>query len=86
MFEKKSCSAQTVAANFAAKEAFAKALGTGVRGFALDEISVLRDEQGAPYFVFTGKAKNIVEKSKLKFTLSLSHIKETACAMVIAYS
>ena len=34
---------QSVAANFAAKEAFAKAMGTGVRGFRLDEVSVLRD-------------------------------------------
>lgn len=44
---------QTAAANFAAKEAFGKALGTGLlREFALCETEALRDENGAPYFPF----------------------------------
>lgn len=48
---------ETIAANFAAKEAFAKALGTGVRGFSLNEVSVLRGELGAPYIKLAGNAK-----------------------------
>jgi len=45
----------TIAANFAAKEAFSKALGTGVRGFLLAEVSVLRNELGAPYLALSGQ-------------------------------
>ena len=42
--------AETAAANFAAKEAFLKAAGTGLGGFALSELALLRAENGAPYF------------------------------------
>ncbi len=73
------------AANFAAKEAFSKALGAGVRGFALNEVSVLRDELGAPYFVFTGNAARIVEERGLSFSVSLTHTEDTAGAFVIAW-
>ena len=40
--------AETAAANFAAKEAFLKAAGTGLGGFAMPELAVLRRESGAP--------------------------------------
>ena len=40
--------AETAAANFAAKEAFLKAAGTGLGGFALSDLAVLRTESGAP--------------------------------------
>ena len=49
-----------LAGRFAAKEAFSKALGTGVRGFNLNDVEILRDSLGAPYFNFYGKAKEIV--------------------------
>ena len=42
--------AETAAANFAAKEAFLKAVGTGLGGFVLCDLAVLRRESGAPYF------------------------------------
>ena len=74
----------SLAANFAAKEAFSKALGTGVRGFELTEVEILRDELGKPYFVFSGKAKEIVESKNLHFMVSLSHEKDKAIAFVTA--
>lgn len=40
--------ARYVARQFAAKEAVAKALGTGFRGLGLKDIEVLRDERGKP--------------------------------------
>ena len=75
----------TAAVNFCAKEAFAKALGSGIRGFALNEVSALRDSLGAPYLVFTGKARQLVEERGLAFSVSLSHTKEYACAVVTGW-
>jgi holo-[acyl-carrier protein] synthase len=73
----------SLAANFAAKEAFSKALGTGVRGFDFDEVQILRDELGAPYFEFCGRAKQIVDSKKLECRVSLSHEKDKAIAFVV---
>lgn len=49
LFEKTG-SYQSIAGNFAAKEAFSKAMGTGVRGFSLNEVQTLRDEPGRPLY------------------------------------
>ena len=38
------------ASRFAAKEAFSKAIGTGIRGFSMRDITVRSDELGRPYF------------------------------------
>ena len=73
----------SLAANFAAKEAFSKALGTGVRGFDFDEVQILRNEPGAPYFELSGRAKQIVESKNLKCKVSLSHEKDKAIAFVV---
>ncbi len=73
----------SLAANFAAKEAFAKALGSGVRGFGLNEVEVLRDDMGAPYFAFSGKALEIVLSGGYTAQVSLSHEGDTAIAMVL---
>ena len=70
---------QTAAANFAAKEAFGKALGTGLlREFALCETEALRDENGAPYFSFSGRAAALMTAH-----LSLTHEGGTAAAFVV---
>lgn len=84
-FSNKSFNPSTITANFCAKEALSKALGTGFRGFSLSDISVLRDSMGAPYFILTGNAKKIVTQEKFKLSVSLSHSKEYATAVVIAY-
>ncbi len=86
LLQERNFRAETVAASFAAKEALAKALGTGVRGFALREISVLRDSLGKPYFQFDGRAKELVEASGLSFSVSLTHTETTAAAFVIGFS
>jgi holo-[acyl-carrier protein] synthase len=73
------------AARFAAKEAFLKALGTGWRsGTAFNEIEVYNDEEGKPEFRFHGiSAKTVTDLKLGKISLSLSHLKTMACAMVI---
>ena len=72
---------------FAAKEAFAKALGTGIsKGIAFNEISINNNKNGAPFIELLGKTKVIVKnliKKKNKIYLSLSDEKKYALAMVV---
>ena len=73
----------SAAANFAAKEAFLKAAGTGLGGFALTDLAVLRKESGAPYFALTGPAAEWTAANALTPHLSLTHENGLACAFVI---
>lgn len=75
----------TAAANFCAKEAFAKALGTGIRGFSLREVSALRDGLGRPYLELTGGALRMARERELSFSLSLTHTREYAGAVVVGW-
>lgn len=73
LFRGKKASA-SAAANFAAKEAFSKALGTGVRGFGLKDISVLRNELGKPYFKFSPYLSELLHSFGIEEAeLSISH-------------
>lgn len=83
LFQQRNFSAETIAANFAGKEAFSKAMMTGIRGFALSEVSVLRDNMGAPYLSLTGKAEELAQGYKL--SISLTHTENYASAVVVAY-
>ena len=80
-FLKKGLNPQSVAACFAAKEAFSKAIGTGISGFSLKDIEVLHNECGAPYIMVYENAKKALSNGKIH--LSLSHSKEYATAMVV---
>ena len=72
---------------FAAKEAFSKALGTGIsNGISFNEISINNNKNGAPYIELLGKTKVISQnliKKKNKIYLSLSDEKKYAIAMVV---
>ncbi|MEG0615014.1 MAG: holo-ACP synthase [Oscillospiraceae bacterium] len=85
-FAEKSFNPATIAGNFCAKEAFAKAMGTGLTGFSFNEISILRDYMGTPYISLSGRAKKRFEPSgkKLKLAVSISHSKDNATAIVIS--
>ena len=64
----------SAAADFAAKEAFLKAAGTGLREpFSLCEIEAVRQESGAPAYRFSGKTADWVQAHRLTARLSLSH-------------
>jgi len=73
------------AARFAAKEAFFKAIGTGWRdGTAFNEIEITHNELGKPKLSFLGKTAEAIEKMELgKISVSLSHLKTMASAVVI---
>lgn len=75
--------AESAAANFAAKEAFMKAMGVGLGGFALDELVVLRKNSGQPYFAFEGLTRQRIEEESLKVHLSLTHDGGMAIAFVV---
>lgn len=83
MIDKKKNPYESYAGNWAAKEAFSKALGTGVRGFALTEVEVLRNELGKPYIKLSGNAK--AASDGFYFDVSISHTSTLATATVIAY-
>ena len=78
--------AESYAGAFCAKEAFSKALGTGVRGFSLCEVQVLHDEYGAPYLSLSGNAEKIAREKGLEFSLSITHTDTLAIAFVTAYT
>ena len=74
------------AKRFAAKEAFSKALGTGIsNGINFNEITILNEKSGKPFIKLIGKKKkknNSKFKKKIKISLSLSDEKKYAVAFV----
>lgn len=76
-----------LAARFAAKEAAAKALGTGIGDVQWVDIEIINGARGEPKLVFHGAAQVRAEKLGLKdWSVSLSHTREHAVALVIARS
>ena len=75
------------AKRFAAKEAFSKALGTGISGgISFRDISINNDKKGKPYIKLLGRTKTIVKqtiKKKFEIFLSISDEQKYALAMVI---
>jgi holo-[acyl-carrier protein] synthase len=75
----------SLAARFAAKEAVAKALGTGIGTITWQEIEILRGPQREPILHLHGNAKQRAEQLGLEtWSLSLSHSESDALAFVIA--
>ena len=73
---------------FAAKEAFAKSVGTGFRDdFNFNDISIVNDKYGKPLFVINEKIKKIIKKefkiNSFNFLLSISDEKKYSIAYVI---
>lgn len=83
-FQQRNYRPETVAGNFAAKEAVAKAFGTGVRGFSLTDIEVLRDDLGKPVVNLKGNlAAKAGELGISVVSVSISHCKEYAVAYAL---
>ncbi len=73
-----------LAKRFAAKEAFSKALGTGLRPPAtLPAIAVGHDDMGKPVLAFSGQLEKMLADKQLKAHLSISDEAEYAVAYVI---
>jgi holo-[acyl-carrier protein] synthase len=83
--QRKKNAAESLAARFAAKEAAAKALGTGIsHGIAWPEIEVRREASGRPTLHWTGRALEMAKKLGVRrSSLSLTHSKDMAMAVVL---
>ena len=78
--------AARLAARFAAKEAASKALGRGFHGLQWKEIEIVKEPSGAPALRLHGRAAKIARQSGLTcFEVSLSHERDYASALVLAY-
>ena len=85
---RKKKAAESLAARFAAKEAAAKALGTGIsRGVHWLEIEVVRELGGRPALQFHGRAREFAERLGMqRAALSLTHTGTLAMASVLLES
>ena len=74
----------SLAARFAAKEAFGKALGTGLAGLALRDMAVMNDPAGKPELRLLGSARAAFERSGgSRVLVSLAHERVAVLAMVV---
>jgi holo-[acyl-carrier protein] synthase len=81
--------AESLAGRFAAKEAVAKALGTGMwrDGIVWTDVEILREESGAPLLrLHNAAARRAAALGLAAWSLSLSHDRERAVAFVVGYA
>ena len=83
---RKKHAAESLAARFAAKEAAAKALGTGIsRGIGWQEIEVRRKPGERPTLHLSGRAQERAAAMGIRnLHLSLTHSRDVAMAVVVA--
>ncbi|MFA9438350.1 holo-ACP synthase [Uliginosibacterium sp. sgz301328] len=76
--------ARFLAKRFAAKEAFAKAYGTGLRApVTLHAMAVTHDALGKPFFVYDETLDALMEEDGLHCFLSISDEREHVVAMAV---
>lgn len=75
---------ERAAGYFAAKEALAKALGCGIGPVGWQEIEIIKDRLGKPELKLHGQAMELSSQAGIvEWSLSISHTKQNAIAMVI---
>ena len=76
---------QHYAVRFAAKEAFSKALGTGISGFGLKDVYITNDGEGKPLLNIEGAALSLMKErlGECNAFVSLSHEKDYAIAFIV---
>ena len=76
----------SLAARFAAKEAVAKALGTGIGPFTWQEVEIRSDSSRKPIIILHGNATKISQELGLThWSISLSHSREYAIAVATGF-
>jgi|SRR5687767_951711 holo-[acyl-carrier protein] synthase len=78
--------AESLAGRFAAKEAVAKALGSGIGDVTWKDIEILGDEQNAPVLKLYGMAETKAKELGLTtWSLSISHSQSQSVAIAVAF-
>ena len=76
---------ESIAGAWCAKEAFSKVTGRGFSGFSMDEVQVLHDDLGKPYYSLLGDAAALASELKItSLDLSITHDKTRATAVAAA--
>lgn len=85
LYHKKGSRTETLAGNFAAKEAISKTLGCGFSSFPPSDIEILRKETNEPYVILHDTAKKIADNLGVAHIfVSISHDKTKAIAFAVA--
>ncbi len=81
-------SLQSYAARFCAKEAVAKALGTGIaKGVSFQDIEIINKESGKPEVSLSGEAaRTYKDMGAISIDVSLTHSRDYAMAQVVILS
>jgi holo-[acyl-carrier protein] synthase len=75
----------SLAARFAAKEAVAKAFGSGIGNISWQDIEIRRGDSGEPVLHLLGAAQKMAQAQNITtWSLSLSHTQNHAIAIVVA--
>lgn len=76
---------QCLAGRLSAKEAFFKAIGTGLRdGLRWHDVEVSNDRLGKPRFVLRNRARELIERARISnIQLTITHRKNSVAAVVI---
>ncbi len=84
-FTRKGMAVSSIAGSFAAKEAVAKAIGTGFTAFGWRDVIILRDSFGKPEVGLRGGARRLCETKGIeRILVSISHGRDYAVAQAIA--
>lgn len=84
-FKSKNFKTETIAGNFAAKEAVSKSIGTGIRGYEFKDIEITRNSLGKPIVKIYNNLKQIcIDYNVLDIKVSISHSEKYAVANAIA--
>lgn len=76
-----------VATRYCAKEAFSKAMGTGVGAdFSFQDLSVLNDESGAPFLVYSERLQHWLTSRRAHAKISISDEKNYVMSTIILFS
>lgn len=76
-----------VATRYCAKEAFSKAMGTGVGAqFSFQDLSVLNSDSGAPVLVYSARLENWLQSRRAQAKISISDEQNYVISTVILYS
>ncbi|BED91639.1 MAG: holo-ACP synthase [Candidatus Improbicoccus pseudotrichonymphae] len=81
--EKRNFPCSSVAANFCGKEAFVKSIGCGIFSFNMKHIQIIRNELSQPEILLGSEVSKIIG-SNLSFSISITHTKTTALAVVVS--